>query len=101
MSSRLGRYSTLPPVGVVAATQNLAASIARELNMTNAIPLGLHSLTATRGQTLNALLVDESVWPLTEDQKEALLPCLAETKGYVLQLNRHDFSVEQSVEQSA
>lgn len=83
------RAFNLPPVGVLAVTQNVARSLANELNINSAVCLSPTS-TSGRGVSLSALLVDESAWPMTEVTKRNLLPCLAQYQGYVLRLSRHD-----------
>lgn len=79
----------LPPVGVLAKTQNLARSVANELNIRQAVCLSPGSQSG-RGYQLAALLVDESAWPMDEPTKREFLPCLAAHRGYVLRLVRFD-----------
>lgn len=62
------------PVGVVAATQARAAAIVRELGLSDARPIGRRG--SARGFALDALVLDESVLPLTEREYDELLPCL-------------------------
>jgi hypothetical protein len=73
-------------VGVLAGSKVRAERAIEELGLKNAIPL--YSSTAGRGAILSTLLVDESAWPLTEDQCDALLPCLEHYKGQVYKLER-------------
>lgn len=76
-----------PPVGVLAATQNLATSLARELNIHHAIALG--SSSTGRGIHLKALIVDESV-NFTKELEQQYLPCLQHHAGYILRVSRCD-----------
>lgn len=79
----------LPLVGVLAKTQNIARSIAQELNIRSAVLLSPGS-RGGRGHHLRALLVDESAWPMDVPTRRELMPCLAAHKGYVLRISRHD-----------
>lgn len=78
-----------PPVGVLAKTQNLAKSLAQELGIKNAVLMSQGS-TAGRGMRMRAIVVDESAWPLTEQTRLSLLPCLDHHKGYLLHVERYD-----------
>jgi hypothetical protein len=79
-----------PPVGVLAATQNIARSLVQELGITKPVILGKRS--SIRGLHLSTLLVDDSAWPLTVDEYLELQPCLQREWGYMLHLQRHDLS---------
>lgn len=78
-----------PPVGVVSKTVNIAASLIKELNIRNGIPISLVG-TQARGVHLKALLIDDEVWPLTRERARDLMPALALYGGYVLRVSRHD-----------
>lgn len=88
--SRPNRLSTPQPrVGVLAKSQSLAASLARELGIKNPVLMSMGS-SAGRDMDLRAILVDDSSWPLDLTSRRRLLPCLEESKGYILHVTRHD-----------
>lgn len=78
----------VPPVGVFAATEVIARSLIRELGIKNAVGIG--RLSNIRGFHLSAILVDNSAWPLTKENRQELLPCLAKEQGYILHVKRYD-----------
>lgn len=78
----------VPPVGVLAATMSIAASLTQELGIKNAVNIGKKS--SVRGLHFSMLLVDDSAWPLTMAQYDELTPCLAREQGYLMHLTRHD-----------
>lgn len=81
----------MPRVGVVAATNNIAQSLIRELGIRDAYPFSAnHVAIQCRGQALAALVVDEDVWPLSKDAMASLRPALVHSGGYILRLSRHD-----------
>lgn len=80
----------LPRVGILAPTKNLAASWGRELGIMRAVALSPAAHATGRGTQLAALVVDESLWPLDEEVRAALLPCLAWEHGYIFRMTRVD-----------
>jgi hypothetical protein len=74
----------------MASTLSLASSLARELGISNHIPVAPTALTRVRGSRLSAVLVDEALWPLNPIVEDTLLPCLAKEKGYILRVLRVD-----------
>lgn len=87
-----GRRRESGPVGVLAPTLGLAQSLASEMGIRQPVILSPRSVSlgGCRGSNLAALLVEESSWPLTEEVENALLPCLAQDKGYVLRIRRYE-----------
>lgn len=77
-----------PPVGVYAKTEVIARSLIQEMRISAAVGLGQRS--GFRGLHLGSLLVDESAWPLSEQEKDDLMPCLEQHAGYILRIERFD-----------
>jgi hypothetical protein len=78
-----------PPVGVMAKTKHIASSLAKELNISGAVPLSANCVSV-RGCELKALIVDQGVWPLTETVLQAVRPALYRHRGYILYMERAD-----------
>lgn len=90
MTSTPVRFKTAPPVGVLAQTQTIATALAKELGIRNAVLLSPRALRQARGVRLQALMVEEGAWPLTEQALTDLLPCLEHYQGYLLRVARFD-----------
>lgn len=74
-------------VGVLAQNRERAQALIEELQLTEGQALGTSSYGG-RGCSFSALLVDESAWPMTEDQRSSLLPALDHTNGQVYRIER-------------
>jgi hypothetical protein len=83
-------HDRLPQVGILAGTKTLANSLAQELGITRPVTLSPKALASARGINLSALVVDEMLWPLNVTICEALLPCLAKERAYIMVMVRVD-----------
>ena len=85
-----GRPHRSPPVGVLAKTQNLARSFAREWGIKVSVPFSPVSEIPDEEIHLSALLVDESAWPLNAETRKKLMPLLERHGGYIIKMCRFD-----------
>jgi hypothetical protein len=81
-----------PPVGVIAPSTALAASLARELHITNPITLSPKTIRegALRDVHVGVVLIDNSVWPLESIVMTGVLAGLARHLGSLLVVGRID-----------
>lgn len=77
-------------VGVLAATQRTAESLAQEFRIYHPICLSPRALTPLRGNDLRVLLVHEDSWPLRPEVLEEIRPALKRHAAYAYKLCRHD-----------
>ena len=72
-------------IAVIASTVQRAKLITSGLVQSGAIAMSPHSIRygMGRGLTLTDVLVDDSAWPLPDDVREALMPCLMATNGSI------------------
>jgi hypothetical protein len=76
-------------VMVVASSKIRANELADELGIERAYAVSTRKpFHGQRGLTADAILVDESAMPLSDDEAAALAPCLFGSEGHMYSLSR-------------
>lgn len=79
-----------PKIGILAPSANLATSLAQELGISCHLALSPNCLRKVRGVPLSALIVEDSMWPLSLTAVHDLLPALEKMGGYIFHARRID-----------
>lgn len=83
-------------VGILAATNHHARTMAQDFRIEKPICFSPRSLRQLQNTHLNVLLVHEDCWPIPEDTLQEIRPALARHVAYAYRVHRHDPHREQS-----